>query len=536
MSPDYLVDFGEWQRSRGLMSAIMFVIRVCAVGLLMASAAWGQPAKKPILIGVEYAYPGGGDAFAKLGVPAAKLYPDSITWGEMQPGPGFPIDFTKMDRFVTEYQHSGFTDLVLVLKSTSRWASKNVLFNITPRPQFLDLYEAWVRAVVERYDGDGKDDMPGLKKPVRFFEVGSEFSSFEPEAAEEYIPMLERAYKGAHSASRDAVVLHAAFLTPTVFRNHPRPEKYAAEFARVEERVKMHGLDGMRKVLDAHKYFDMVNFHALTDPVEIEDTIAWLRYEMRQRKIDKPIMISDTTPNPLIGWGPATRMPPQTLFGINHNAVGIMIQPATEDDRPILNDYFRKLIEGDKAATDWTHAFVAADMLKKVAIAAEQGVVLINTSFMEDLGLFKTKTMQAGAGTSAWAGMAETETNVLTQLRTVKSLRPSFYAIQQLQKHLKGYQTVERVKTHNAKVRMYKFSKGDAAVWVAWHESGRLFLPGSKLPSTKFGFEIKGETLTVEKMIDKPGQSKPETTSVAVKNGKAELTLTPWPVFVLRKE
>ncbi len=170
----------------------MFAARVISASLLFASLAIAQPAKKPILIGVEYAYPGGAQTFAKLGVPLAKLYPDSITWGEMQPAPALPIDFSRMDRFVSEYQNAGFTELVLVLKPTSRWASKNVLFNLAQRPQFLDLYEAWVRSVVERYDGDGKDDMPGLKHPVRFFEVGSEFSSFEPEAAEEYLPMLDR--------------------------------------------------------------------------------------------------------------------------------------------------------------------------------------------------------------------------------------------------------------------------------------------------------------------------------------------------------
>ena len=32
----------------------------------------------------------------------------------------------------------------------------------------------FVRALVERYDGDGKEDMPGLKKPVRFWQVGNE--------------------------------------------------------------------------------------------------------------------------------------------------------------------------------------------------------------------------------------------------------------------------------------------------------------------------------------------------------------------------
>jgi hypothetical protein len=35
-------------------------------------------------------------------------------------------------------------------------------------------YVAFVRALVERYDGDGVDDMPGLKSPIRHWQVGNE--------------------------------------------------------------------------------------------------------------------------------------------------------------------------------------------------------------------------------------------------------------------------------------------------------------------------------------------------------------------------
>jgi hypothetical protein len=493
--------------------------------------------KKPILIGVEYAYPGGAKQFAQLGVPMAKPYPDSITWGDMQRGPGLPIDFTLTDRFVTEYQAAGFKELVLVLKSQSRWASVNFLLNPAPRAQFLEAYGAWVAAVVDRYQPSSKNPMPGLKRPVRFFEIGSEFSSFEPEPADDYVLMLERAYKAAHQASANAVVLHAAFLAPTVFRDNPKPERYAAEFDRVSKRINTHGLDGMRKVLDAHKYFDMINFHALTDPTEIEPTIKWLRYEMKQRKIDKPIAISDTTPNPLIAWGPATRMPKDELIpGIveRQNAVGVVVPPATENDRPTLIEFFGRLINRDPDVTAWTQAYVAADMIKKVVIAADQGVAFINTAFMEDLALFKTLRMQAGAGTSAWAGMAETEMNAL-QERTIRSLRPSYYALQQLQKYLKNYETAERVKNQNAKVRLYKFTSRDGVVWVAWHDTPRLYLPGVKLPSVKYNLETDGTEVVVEKMIDKPGQTKPDTATVPVKNGVAELTISVRPVFIFKK-
>src|SRR5262245_47606412 len=505
-------------------------MRTFAVLTILALAApLSAQEKKPILIGVEYAYPGGAKQFAQTGVPMAKVYPDSATWGEMQRGPALPIDFTLTDRFVSEYQAAGFKELVLVLKSHSRWASINYLLNPVPHPQLMEAYAAWVSAVVDRYTLSGKNPMTGLRRSVRFFEIGSAFSNVEPEPAEDYVVMLQRAYKAAHEASPNVVVLHAAFLAPTVFRDNPKPEKYAAEFDRVNRRINIHGLDGIRKVLDAHKHFDMINFHAVTDPTEIEPTIKWLRYEMKQRKIDKPTAISDTTPNPLIAWGSATQMPKDELIpGVvqKANPVGIVIAPATENDRPLLIEFFAQLITGDANFRSWTQAYVAADMLNKVVIAADQVVSFINTAFMEDLHPLKTARMQASAGTSAWAGMAETEINTLTQERTIRSLRPAFFALQQLDRYLKNYDTIERVKNQNAKVRLYKVTRGATVFWIAWHDTPRLYLPGARLPSVKYNFETEGSEIVVEKMVDKPDQTKIETTNVPVKSGIAELTIS----------
>lgn len=48
--------------------------------------------------------------------------------------------------------------------------------NVTPTyvPTDMDAYTAWVSALVERYDGDGVDDMPGLAGPVRYWEIDNE--------------------------------------------------------------------------------------------------------------------------------------------------------------------------------------------------------------------------------------------------------------------------------------------------------------------------------------------------------------------------
>ena len=38
----------------------------------------------------------------------------------------------------------------------------------------VEPFQKWVRAMAERYDGDGVDDMPGLKYPITHWEIGNE--------------------------------------------------------------------------------------------------------------------------------------------------------------------------------------------------------------------------------------------------------------------------------------------------------------------------------------------------------------------------
>ena len=45
----------------------------------------------------------------------------------------------------------------------------------------------FVLAVVERYDMDEYNDMPGLKYPVKYYEIGDEFSTYEPESVSDTV-------------------------------------------------------------------------------------------------------------------------------------------------------------------------------------------------------------------------------------------------------------------------------------------------------------------------------------------------------------
>jgi hypothetical protein len=367
--------------------------------------------------------------------------------------------------------------------------------------------------------------MPGLKRSIRYWEVGTEFSSYQPEPTKDYLEMLRRTHKLIKAANPKSVVLHAAFLTTTVFKDHPKPAQYAQAFAAAPKPMKHKSLADIRAVLDHPEWFDAVNFHALGDPYEIEDNVAWLKWEMAQRKYTRPIYISDTTPTPFIGWGSATE--PKSLFK------GIVVPPATEADRERLAPFFKKLIEKDKATTDWTHSFVASDMVQKCAISAEQGVALINTSFMEDLFLFKFNLpiVAGGTGISAWAGMADVQPNAKTEERTLLGRRPSFYAVKQLQAHLKDYDSLQRVKDPNGKVRLYKWTQGKTPIWIAWLDPGKLLLPGDTMPKASISIKTGEGAFRIEPVIDQAGQTKAESTKM--KGPAVTIEITPRPVYVI---
>lgn len=82
-------------------------------------------------------------------------------------------------------------------------------------PCNLDAYLAWLGALVERYDGDGVDDMPGLIYPIRHWEVlnepemqGPELTFFQ-EPPSNYAELLRTSYSAIKAADPLAVVLPA---------------------------------------------------------------------------------------------------------------------------------------------------------------------------------------------------------------------------------------------------------------------------------------------------------------------------------------
>ena len=94
-------------------------------------------------------------------------FPRSSWWSSQRE----PNSAANTDTWVRVVQAGGFEPILMV----SPWPG-NRTANVTETylPTDMAAYTAWVTALVERYDHDGIDDMPGLVAPIRYWEVDNE--------------------------------------------------------------------------------------------------------------------------------------------------------------------------------------------------------------------------------------------------------------------------------------------------------------------------------------------------------------------------
>lgn len=113
-------------------------------------------------------------------------------------------------------------------------------------PEDLEAYGEWVEAVVERYDGDGHQDMPGLTRPVLAWEVDNEpdlhhampprdpqGKPMEPgtfETPSEYAEVLLATSRAIRRADPDAFILSGGLYRPMT----PKGVEYLREVLAVE--------------------------------------------------------------------------------------------------------------------------------------------------------------------------------------------------------------------------------------------------------------------------------------------------------------
>lgn len=136
----------------------------------------------------------------------------------------------------------------------------NIMWNINPynpldqksvkqsdpkkTPIDLESYAKFVKAAVERYDGDGTSDAPG-SPVVNYWQIGNEVdgANFWGDTAEAYAELLKTSYEAVKEGNSNAKVLIAGLSMPEGLYNAP------------------HDYISIFENLDGGKYFDIMDVH-----------------------------------------------------------------------------------------------------------------------------------------------------------------------------------------------------------------------------------------------------------------------------------
>jgi len=502
-----------------------------------------SPSNPQFTISVEYAILGVALEYAAAGVSYAKLQDAFAIWGNIQPEAGGPYQWGPLDALVREYQQAGFTGLQMDLTAFSPWASSKQpsLGNegdTFPKPEYLNQYATFVSAVVERYDGDGTDDMPGLLYPVHDYGIEREFTGFWPGTADEYVQLLRIAYPAVKVADPDSRVLLVALLMTDVFDGSPSQAEINQRLARTPTYMRK-SVPEIQTILAACDSYDIVDFHSLGNYTEIPLTEAWIRSELQANGCgEKPIWIGDAFPmSALIGYGGFV---PPTPFA-----------PATSETRDDVVATLTAIADpaspAHATAQAWLYAETARNLVRKVVVSAGDGILGINIGNLED---WKTGLPAADKpsvpmlGASMFMGL--TDTTITSQkpggnlpfrgqdwakARRAGEPRPAYYALTLVIEKLGQLTAVEKLALAT-NVWAYRFETPRGSVWVLWYDDGKLYLPDETPPSVTVSLPFLSTSARLTWTPTDPGQSTPETQTLTVSAGSITFDLGTTPVFV----
>ena len=147
------------------------------------------------------------------------------------------------------------------------------------KPYDMDAYRRFVFALVERYDGDGMDDMPGLKYPIKYWEAMNEptiqtgfYTSFRG-SSEDYLEVLTATYQAVKEADPEAKVLHAGMAG--------KETRMVSVFSFWEPIFEK-----------GSQYFDIANIHAFGARAEL--VVPEFKKFLSKHGIDKPIWVTES--------------------------------------------------------------------------------------------------------------------------------------------------------------------------------------------------------------------------------------------------
>ena len=192
------------------------------------------------------------------------------------------------------------------------------------KPCSMEDYKTFLLKLVDRYDGDGSNDMPGLTKPIKYWDIMNEpeFDMFFRGSQEDFVEIFNFSSKIIKEKQKDAIIVMAG--AAGMF---PENKKY---WKSVLPKIKDH--------------FDIANIHHISGPDGQCDRELWVdefAALLKSVNVDKPIWVTEamTCGSPVKAWVKAFVNGAELIIDVGVNAPGPKM---SKKGRKQLNEFINE--------------------------------------------------------------------------------------------------------------------------------------------------------------------------------------------------
>ena len=261
-------------------------------------------------------------------------HPGPFVWNNIEKEKGIFL-WDQADKYVTYAQNHNQTTIATIWPY-SNWEQKSCkrkrarspfgkrFTKYLSKPCSMNDYKNFVTKLVDRYDGDGVNDMPGLVKPIKYWEIMNEpeFNMFFKGSEEDFVEIFNFSSQTIKEKQKDAVIIMAG--AAGMF---PENKKYWKS--------------ALPKIKDN---FDIANIHHISGPEGQCDREFWVdefSSLLKSINIDKPIWVTEamTCGPPVKAYVNAFLNGAELIIDVGVNAPG---KKMSKKSRKNLNEFISK--------------------------------------------------------------------------------------------------------------------------------------------------------------------------------------------------
>ena len=213
-------------------------------------------------------------------------HPGPFVWNKIEKKQG-NFSWEEADEYVVYAQNHNQT-IIATIWPYSNWEQKSCkrkkgrspfgkhFSKYLSKPRSMDNYKTFLLALIDRYDGDGSNDMPGLTKPIIYWEIMNEpeYKMFFRGKEDEFVEIFNFSSKIIKEKQKESVIVMAG--AAGMF---PENEKFWKS--------------ALPKIKDN---FDIANIHHISTPEGKCDKDFWVEEFsnlLKKLKINKPIWVTE---------------------------------------------------------------------------------------------------------------------------------------------------------------------------------------------------------------------------------------------------